>query len=81
MTESEARERVAKLSAESPERETHSWIPREGPSGNWSIVKLAVPSPKAPVTSTSQSGDTQAAKEDPRSPLEQNFPPWSATII
>jgi len=81
MTEREARERVARLAAESPERETHSWIPREGPDGVWSIVKLAVPSPKAPATSTTQPGQNVAAKDDPRSPLEQNFPPWSATII
>ena len=80
MTEDEARERVARLTAESPERETHSWIPRQGPDGEWSVVKLAVPSPKVPETSTAQSGDDQAAKDDPRTAMEQNFPPWSAGI-
>jgi len=77
MNEQEARERVAKLTAESPERETHSWIPRKGPDGEWSIVKLAVPSPKTVETSTTQPGQNQAAKDDPRSPMEQNIPPWS----
>jgi len=77
MTEQQARERVAKLSAESPERETHSWIAREGADGNWSIVKLAVPSPQAQATTTTQPGENVAAKDDPRSPMEQNIPPWS----
>jgi len=82
MTETEARERVARLTAESPERHTHSWLAREGSGGAWSVVKLGVPSPKAqPVTGTTQPGENVAAKDDPRSPLEQNFPPWSATII
>lgn len=80
MTEREARERVAKLSAESPERETHSWVPREGADGEWSIVKLAIPSPKAQETSTTRSDENQAAKDDPRTAMEQNFPPWSAGI-
>lgn len=77
MTEREARERVARLTAESPERDTHSWVPREGPDGVWSIVKLAVPSPKAPETSTTQPGDNVAAKDDPRPAIHQNIPPWS----
>lgn len=80
MNEQEARQRVAELTAASPERATHSWIPRKGPDGEWAILKLAVPSPKSPATSTAQSGDTHAAKEDPRSAMEQNFPPWSGII-
>lgn len=76
MDEKQAKERCAALAAESPDRETHSWIPREGADGVWSIVKLAVPSPKTPETTTTQSGDSQGIKDDPRPAMEQNVPPW-----
>ncbi|HTU15093.1 MAG TPA: hypothetical protein VMF31_07840 [Solirubrobacterales bacterium] len=80
MNEHEARQRVAELTATSPDRETHSWIPRKGADGEWSIVKLAVPSPKSPETVKSKSGDDQAIKDDPRSAMEQSFPPWGVGI-
>ncbi|MGB0121165.1 MAG: hypothetical protein WBP55_09470 [Solirubrobacterales bacterium] len=76
MDEQQAKERCATLEAESPDRETHSWIPREGADGTWSIVKLAVPSPKKTDTITTQSGDDQGIKDDPRPAMEQNVPPW-----
>jgi hypothetical protein len=79
MTEQEARERVARLTAESPERETHSWIAREGSDGEWSVVKLAIPSPKSPQTVNGQAGEP-LVKDDPRSSLEQRFPPWGVGI-
>jgi len=80
MTEQEARERCVKLGAESPERLTHSWLPRKGADGEWSVVKLAVPSPKSPETVTTEAADTQSAKDDPRSAMEQSFPPWGVGI-
>jgi len=80
MTEQEARERCAKLGAESPERSTHSWIPKKNPAGDWSVVKLAVPSPKTPETVTTEPSENQSAKDDPRTAMEQSFPPWGAGI-
>ena len=80
MTEREARERCAKLGAESPERSTHSWIPRKNADGDWSVVKLAVPSPKTPDSITTEPTGAEAARDDPRSAMEQNFPPWGAGI-
>jgi len=76
MTEQEAKDRCAKLTAESPERETHSWLPRKEAGGEWAVVKLAVPSPKKEETTTSQAGDNQGIKDDPRPAMEQNVPPW-----
>jgi len=35
MDEAEARARCAELSENSPERTTHSWIPREQVDGSW----------------------------------------------
>lgn len=75
MTESEARERCLKLAAESPERETHSWLAREGEDGSWSVVRLAVPSPGATSSATSTGKEEMAVREDPRSSLRTNGGP------
>ncbi len=80
MTEAEAKNRCEDLSATSPERGTHSWLPRVGENGDWSVVKLAVPSIETQKTGKASASTTQAAKDDPRSSLEQRFPPWSAGI-
>lgn len=80
MTEQEAKDRCKKLGAESPERLTHSWLPRKNPDGQWSVVKLAVPSPKTPETITTEASESQSAKDDPRTAMEQSFPPWGAGI-
>lgn len=81
MTEEQAKERCAELAAASPDRETHSWLPRKGPDGSWAVVKLAIPSPAAQQqTGTSKSGDAPGIKDDPRTALEQNIPPWGIGI-
>jgi len=73
MTEQEAKARCAKLTAESPERTTHSWIPREGTDGHWVIVKLGVPSASA-ATGTATAAEPHGIREDPRTPQEQKIP-------
>jgi hypothetical protein len=73
MTEQEAKERCRELAATSPERTTHSWLPREGADGAWAIVKLGVPS-TSPATGTATSADPHGIREDPRIPLEQKIP-------
>jgi len=72
MAEQEATDRCAELSRSDPERTTHSWVPREGENGDWSIVKLAVPSPGSKETIASTAEDEQAIKSDPRTSLSQN---------
>ncbi|HRV60715.1 MAG: hypothetical protein KDB54_00700 [Solirubrobacterales bacterium] len=76
MNEQEANARCAELAGSSPDRETHSWIAKEQADGTWMVVKLAVPPPKAPESVKTVSEKDQAGKEDPRTPLEQNFPPY-----
>lgn len=81
MTEQEAKDRCLKLASESPDRETHSWLPRRGPDDKWVVVKLAIPSPAAQhETNTAQSGNQPGIRDDPRTAMEQNFPPWGASI-
>ena len=76
MDESEARARCVQLSETSPERETHSWVPKEQPDGSWTVVKLAVPSPKSPESVKTVSAKDQAGQDDPRTAFEQNVPPY-----
>ena len=74
MTEQEAKEKCAKLSAESPERTTHSWVPKKGDDGEWSIIKLAVPTPGSQKLNTKTEEDVQAIAEDPRTSINRNIP-------
>jgi hypothetical protein len=76
MTEQEAKEKCAKLSAESPERTTHSWVPRKGDDGQWSIAKLAVPTPGSLKFKTKTEEDVQAIQEDPRTSTIKNIGGW-----
>ena len=80
MTEREVKDRCLKLAAESPERTTHSWLPREGADGGWTIVKLGVPSPASPDLVETTASTEQRIKEDPRNPFEQNVPPNGAVV-
>ena len=43
MTEAEARELCTRLAAEHPDRETHTWRPREEADGSWAVVKISLP--------------------------------------
>jgi hypothetical protein len=44
MTKDEAEREVAMLSSEHPEHETHAWFARQGEDGEWSVVKVPLPS-------------------------------------
>lgn len=80
MDEQEARTRCAELTESSPERETHSWVPKAQADGTWTVIKLAIPSPKSPAGVKTVSSKEQATKDDPRTPMEQNFPPYGVGI-
>ena len=77
MTEEQARARCTELAETSPDRGTHSWIPRKDDDGDWSVVRLAIP-PSAPSAGTaSKSPESKGIRDDPRSATEQNVPPHS----
>jgi len=80
VTEGQARARCLELAASSPDRETHSWIAREAESGEWSVVRLAIPPAAPPEGIASKSPDSKGIGDDPRSAMEQNFPPHSAGL-
>ncbi len=75
MDEAQANARAAELAETSPDRLTHSWITKQLPDGTWAVVKLAIPKPTQPDQVKTVSTKPEAAKDDPRIPLEQNLPP------
>jgi hypothetical protein len=62
MTRDEAQRACAKLAAESPDRETHRFLPREDENGDWSIAKVGLP------PSTNATGTATEAKPKPPQP-------------
>ena len=75
MTEGEARARCEELASTSPDRGTHSWIPRSNADGGWSVVRLAIPPSAPPPSTASKSPESKGLRDDPRIALEQNVPP------
>jgi len=74
VTEAEAKDRCRELAETSPDRETHSWMAREGEGGGWSVVRLALPPAKPPETTASKPSDPPAGRDDPRTSQQQNAP-------
>jgi hypothetical protein len=76
MTRAEAEAECRRLAAESPERETHRWVPREGENGEWSVVRIALP-PSADPSGTETRGDERPPTPgDPR----PDVPPWVGPV-
>jgi hypothetical protein len=76
MTRAEAEAESRRLAAESPERETHRWVPREGEGGEWSVVRIALPPATEPSGTETRGDERPATPDDPRPATQQNVPPW-----
>ena len=63
MTRDEAAAESERLAREHPERETHRFVPREGPDGLWSVAKVGLP----PVSEEQFTAETRA-DEKPSTP-------------
>jgi hypothetical protein len=50
MTREQAMSECRRLAQEHSDRATHSWLPREGAGGDWTIVKIGVPGRTALAT-------------------------------
>jgi hypothetical protein len=78
MTRTEAEAEIRRLEAESPDRDTHRWVPRDDGDGSWSVVRIGLP-PASKATGTETRGDERpATPDDPRPAIFQNIPPWAA---
>jgi hypothetical protein len=78
MTRAEAETECRRLSAESPDRETHQWVPRDEGDGNWSVVRVSLPPATEPTGTETRGDERPATADDPRPGTWQNVPPWAA---
>jgi hypothetical protein len=65
MTREEAVAEARRLSEEHPDRATHSWIPRQGTDGSWSVAKLGI-APQRPDGTLLESKPRPPQADDPR---------------
>jgi hypothetical protein len=61
MTREEAALACTRLGEEHPDRETHRFVPREGPDGQWSVAKIGLP----PVAQEALGRETRADEKSP----------------
>jgi hypothetical protein len=80
MTFEEATAAAGRFSAEHPERDTHTWIPREASAGEWEVVKVRVPAGvrRDPLKATTEAKPKPSEAEDPRPAIFRNIPPYGA---
>ena len=76
MTRAEAEERARTLQAEDPERDTHRFVARPAPDGDWQVVKVALPKGlrQEKLTATIESRPRPSHADDPRTGNEQRLP-------
>jgi hypothetical protein len=70
MKKVDAHELATRLGREHPDREKYRWLAREQPDGEWTVVKVAIPS-AGPVTPSVESR--------PKPPHDDSMPPWQST--
>lgn len=66
MTREEAQRACRRLAAESPDRETHRYMPRRGESGDWSVVKINLPPAERSTGTTTEAKPRPEQPGDPR---------------
>ncbi len=78
MEKAEAQELATRLGLEHPERAKYRWLAREQADGDWSVVKVALPS-SGPLTSTVET-KPKPPYDDSKQPWESagGLPPWAA---
>jgi len=68
MTRDDATAEAARLGREHADRGTHSWMARELAPGEWTVVKIGVPT-RGPVASTQEAKPRPPTADDPRPPM------------
>ena len=63
MTRDEAQAECARLAKEHPDRETHRFIPRQGPGDSWSVAKVGLP----PISGRLPTGEIRGNQKPPSS--------------
>jgi hypothetical protein len=78
MNRVEAKAECARLAAESPDRDTHRWVPRDDGDGSWSVVRIGLPPASQPTIAERRADERPPTPDDPRTATQQNVPPWAA---
>jgi hypothetical protein len=74
-TLAEAEAACERLAAESPDRDTHRWVPTKDEAGDWRVAKIGPLPPGQRASGTEQRADHEPpAPEDLRSSLGRNNP-------
>lgn len=71
MTRDEAIAECGRLARDHADRASHSWLPRELAPGEWSVVKLGVPTLR-PVGTRQEARPKPPTADDPRPALWRN---------
>jgi hypothetical protein len=67
MTREKAEREAKRLMEEHPERDRHTWLPRQDADGDWSLVKVRLPgSRRGPIEATVEAKPKPAQADDPR---------------
>jgi hypothetical protein len=76
MTRAEAEERARTLQAEDPQRDTHRFIARPAPDGDWQVVKVELPEilRHGKLTPEIEARPRPSHADDPRTGNEQRMP-------
>jgi hypothetical protein len=70
MNKVDAHELATRLGREHPDRAKYRWLAREQPGGEWTVVKVAIPSTGAV---------TPSVEARPKPPHDDSMPPWQST--
>lgn len=65
MTREQALAECRRLAAEHADRATHSWLPRELDSGEWTVAKVGAAGPR-PVATAQEAKPRPPQADDPR---------------
>ncbi len=69
MNREEAVQQAQKLAQEHPDRDTHTWIPRQESTGEWSAVRVSLPGGARPRGATVEAKPKPPQADDPRPPM------------
>jgi hypothetical protein len=78
MTRAKAEAESKRLAAQSPERATHRWVPRDDGNGHWSVLRIALAPTTEPTGAETRGDERPPTPDDPRPVTWQNVPPWAA---
>jgi hypothetical protein len=78
MERAEAQELAIRLGQEHPERAKYRWLAREQADGEWTVVKVALPS--TPALNATVETKPKPPQDDSKQPWESagGVPPWAA---